>query len=182
MEYEHTPEEREDENALEMYYDRGALNGCPAEEGTLLIARSPDTGEKLCEFIILGDINKVFTEHGIDFSEYDDQFRQTFNDQDFSIRTGIRAAQVRLSQLNEADTEKRELFTQYIYDASFLIMMSAIIQYPEGTSKTDITDDTYLDLVSDDDLSGLIDEAAEIGKPEITAFLMQKMHERKSKL
>lgn len=171
------------EKTLEMYYDGGAISeihGCPAENGTLLIARSPDTDEKLCEFVILGNINKVFTEHGIDFSEYDDMFRQTFNDQDFTMKTGIYAAQVRLRNLGAADEEKRALFEQYIFDAAFLIMMSALIQYPEGTSQKDITDDKYLDLVSDDDLMGLIDEAAELGKPEITAFLMQKLHERQS--
>ena len=50
----------------------------------------------------------------------------------------------------------------------------------EDCTARDIARSPYLDRLSDDDLWDLIDESIIDGKPEITAVLMDKVHERKS--
>ena len=169
---------------LEIYSKNGVLpkmHGSPAEVGTLIVILSSETNEKLCEFVMLGRINKVFTEHGIDFTRYDESFSMNFNSQGFPVKVGFRAAQVRLSQLDESDYEKREFFKQYIANAAFLITLNAVMSYPNPAFDDNIKQTTYLDFVTDDDLLGLIDEAAQLNKPELTAWLMQFNHERKSR-
>ena len=171
---------------LTLYSKDGALpkmHGSSVESGTLIRILSVETNEKLCEFVALGRIGKVFTKRGVDFSKYDELFKQDFNSQRFSLRSGIRAAQFRLkylNELNDTDGEKRELFKQYLENAAFLITLNAIIQYPNETFDDVITGRTYLELVSDDDLLGLIDESARLGKTEVTARLLQYQHERKT--
>ena len=170
---------------LEVYSINGTLpkmHGSPSEFGTLLVVHSAETNEKLCEFVILGKINKVFTEHGVDFTGYDEPFKRDFSSQGFSFKVGLRAAQVRLAGLGEADEEKREFFKEYISNAAFLITLNAVIQYPNPRTDADITEETYLDLITDDDLLGIIDQAAQMGKPEVTVRLLQYQHDKRSEL
>ena len=50
----------------------------------------------------------------------------------------------------------------------------------EDVTARDIAGSPYLDRLSSEDLRDLIDESIIDGKPEITAVLMQKLHERKN--
>lgn len=170
------------ELTLELYSKNGALprmHELTVGTGALLTVLSAETNEKLYEFVILKRIDDMISDHGIDFTEYDELFKPNFNEQRFSIRTGLRAARVRLALLNKEDEEKRAFFEEYIDNAAFLIMMNAIIEYPENSSKNIIMEGTYLDLVTDDTLTMLVDQSAEIGKTEVTARLLQYQSERR---
>lgn len=170
------------ELTLEVYSDNGALpkfHGSPAEVGTLLVVRSSETNEKLCEFVILMKIKKMLTEHGIDLTKYDELFKKDPKSQSFSARVGLRAAQVRLSQLKEEDEEKRGIIKHYISRSVFYLAMDAIIKHPDKIYDHYI-DKAYLDLMYGEDILRLIDQSARSGQTEITAGLMQYYHERKS--
>ena len=167
---------------IEFYLKDGTAprmrNGTPAGIGALLAALSPETNETILEFVILGNVNKIFTEHGFDFTEYDELATQKFNLYNHLI-VKIRASQLRLRYLNESEKEKREHFESFIAEAARLIVLDSIIQYPSKTSDDNIMTDIYLDMIPDDRLPLLIDQTAKINKPEITARLLQYQHERR---
>ena len=170
------------EQTLEVYLNNGALpktHGLPAEAGTLFIARSPETNEKVCEFVILGKVNKVITPRGVDFSEYDRMFRKTFS-AGTDFRKGFRAAHTRLGSPYEPDGEARRFYEEYIAEAACLILLELITQHPDKVSVSGITGGIYLELVTDEGLLKLIDASARSGMTELTAVLMQKLHERRS--
>lgn len=172
------------EQTLEIYLNNGALpksHGLPAENGTLLIARSPETNEIVCEFVILGKITRVFTPNGIDFTEYDKIFHKTFS-QGNAFRNGFKAAEARLRCPFGMDAEKRRYYEEYIAFAASLVLLDIITKRP-GVSVGEITDDftnsIYFGLVDEEGLLKLIDASARAENTELTAFLMQKLREKK---
>ena len=170
------------EQTLEIYLKDGAppkTHGLPAENGTLLIARSPKTDEKVCEFVISGKITKVFTQSGIDFSKYDERFHKTFS-QSNAFRTGFKAAQARLRCPCGMDGETRRSYEEYSAEAACYILLELITQHPDKVTVSGIADGIYLELVTDEGLLKLIDASARAGKTELTAFLMQRRYERRA--
>lgn len=168
---------------LEIYMKDGALPKMvhPVPFGGLLVVRSPETNEKLFEFVLLKRIdNMTFTEQGIDYAEYDELFKDKFSFKGFTWKAGFRAAQVRLQYIDESDKEKREFFKNYTAETAWLIALNSVLHYPNEESDGDIADDTYLDFVTDKELLRLIDKSIEEHKPEVTARLLQYTHERKS--
>ena len=168
---------------LEVYMKDGALPKmvCPVPDGGLVVVLSAETNEKLFEFVMLERVDMFLTEQGIDFAKYDELFKISSNRKysDYN-KDVIRAAQVRLQYVDRSDNEKRELFKKYIVDAAWIIAHNSVTQYPNEYTDGDIAEDTYLDLIPDELLTPLIDEAIQLKKPEVTARLLQYKHERNS--
>lgn len=167
---------------LEVYLNNGALpktHGLPADVGTLFVIRSPETDEKVCEFVILGKVEKVFTPHGIDFTEYDKMFRETFV-QGRRYRIGFRAARTRIENPYGMDEDTRRFYEEYIADAACYFVLELISRHPDRAHLSVSVYEMYSEFINDKGLMKLIDASAMAGMTELTAFLMQKLHEMKS--
>lgn len=96
---------------LEIYSNNGILpirrGSCPAENGTLLLIHSAQTDNILYGFAILGDLSKVLTEHGVDFTEYDKLLKDNTNSYDFDSQTLFLAAWARLRNPIGMDEETK---------------------------------------------------------------------------
>lgn len=168
---------------LEIYSNDGILpirrGSCPAESGTLLLIHSAQTDNILYGFAILGDLSTVLTEHGVDFTEYDKIFKENTNSFDYDSQTLFLAAWARLRNPIGMDEETQEFFKDYVADNAELILLLTIDA--DNTTAGEVAAHPYLELIDDERLLYLIDESAREGKTEITAVLMQKMHERRSR-
>lgn len=150
----------------------------PASEGSLLIARSPETGNILFKFIILGSLDTVFTEHGVDFTEYDNIFKNDDNCKKYGANLTFPAALTRLKCPYEMDEETRGFFRNYVSEHAESMMRNRIKD--PYTSADDIAANHNLELIDDNGILRLIDETAKDGRTEITAVLMQKLNERRN--
>ena len=164
---------------IEIYLKDGVLpvkpGVRPAENGTLLVVRSPETNEVLCKFVLLGSPDIVLTKHGIDFTEYDKMFNDRFLGYCYGLDTTIRAAKVRLHNSVGMSRKTMELLKEYIpmsiaFDIEYMINENSIEELEEYP---------YLDDIDTERFLNLIDYSAQQGKTEMTAVLMQKLHERR---
>ena len=169
---------------LELYLKDGTLpirSGsypAPVSNGALIVVRDPETDEILVEFIRLGDFDTIFTKNGIDFTEYDKNFNNDDHDTRFTDEKKLLAAFKRLQYPIGVDDEKREFFKNYIAEKAALMLIEEIKQ--SYASAETIGRYQYYEHITDEWLLKVIDESANAGKTEITAMLMQILHERKS--
>lgn len=189
---------------LEIYIKKnGALpfeyNGNIAETGTLISVRSCEKGEKdkpLFEFVILQDIGIVFQKDGVDFSEYDatlkrraapknafhyfryDELPVHAANERADTETTMLAAWARVHCPYKLDAETREFYRNYVAEKGEIFLMLGI--YNDITADM-VAEYKFLDMLGEDALLKLIDCSAEEGRTEITAVLLQKLHERKKK-
>lgn len=169
--------------------------GKTAEIGTRIAVRSHEKGEKiLFEFVLLDKLDRVFDKNGIDLSGYDEKLKnRIFNKEgdkygfDFfrydeiplyrdDTETTMLAAWTRCHYPYQLDEGTREIFGNYVAEKGERFLMNGIY---EGIGAGDAAEYMFLDLIGNDALLRLIDRSAEEGRTEITAALMQKLHERK---
>lgn len=174
---------------LEVYIKNDALpigrGVSPADDGTLLVVRSPETNKSLLELVILGSLDMIFTDHGIDFTEYDKKFIEYVRtDEDHARHTAminmLAAAVSRLRHPIGMSAETMEFYKDYASHLAGLIIKMTILLFPD-TAAPEIAEHPYLQLVDDKGILELIDLVANKGKTEITAVLMQELNERRNR-
>lgn len=169
---------------LEVHLKNGKLpfkhDTYPADIGTLLVVRSPQTDKIICQFVLLESPDDVvLTENGADFTKYDERLKNPDPDFDYDSDLTSRAARVRLHDPAGMSAETFAFFKDIVsrntaFDVSLKISS-------ERCTASDIAEYPYLDDIDNERFLSLINYSAEKGKPEITAVLMQKMHERRSR-
>lgn len=137
-------------------------------EVTLMI-RSAETNEILYELDLSYNLTEFFSELGID-TETHNGFHNRFlryNDVLFSARSSLR----RFPNTNESVFEPLK---RYISDLSALNILEII----DERNYEELWKYPYFDDIEDKRLLNLTDYSAKQGATEITALLMQKLHER----
>lgn len=164
------------EGALEIISNGGTLPApledlfLAGEPGICLTVRSAETNKILYELFLVGDFDNVFTASGINTekAEYFHYYMQ-FKDKCIS-------ACDRLHDHSELCGDALELLKQYASN----IMAFNVTELIETGNSAELGEFPYFDNIYTERFSSLIDYSAQKGTAEITAFLMRKMHERRS--
>lgn len=155
------------------------LDRLPNFSGDTIIVRSFKTGGEVFRFTAAGQYitpDKIFTGHGIDPEAYDNVIKEQ-RDDDMILGENdlfLKAAKTRTASPICMDKEKLEYFKDYVsvkYKAIFLYRL-------EEYGIDSLEDITYLDKINDERFTELARKTAEAGLIELTAALMQKLHER----
>ena len=170
------------------------LYGRPAEEGTLLAVRSYDTKEVLFELVVFEGIENIFTENGFDLPLYDRILKNKISKKRKNSRqyvlniTLLRllngsqdvlfdGALARLRYPRQLDENIQAIFESYAAEQAEEKLKNMITE-PSNDAHT-IASHSYLELIDNDGILRLIDASAQAGRTELTAELMQRLHERK---
>lgn len=166
---------------LEFYYKDGSSPFSrffrPAEEGTLMIARDHETGEQLFEFVIIDSIDNIFTEHGIDFTEYDNKLKHTFgfNHKDFNRYLAFFALRVRLRCQYGLNEEKRRVLEEKLSAQACMFAWTAAVKAKENDEFFKFP---YFHLIDVKMMFEMIKVSAAHNRTEVTAFLMKTLLEQ----
>lgn len=163
--------------------------------GTVISVRLFEKGEKektLFEFAALDEIDSIFQKDGFYFSEYDKKLKHVILDDDeteffrydeiplisdpYDTHTKMLAAWTRCHYPYKLYEEAREIYKDFVAETGKIHLTEMIY---DGVSAVEIAKFKYLDMIGDDALSKLIDLSAQECRTEITAVLMQKLHERR---
>ena len=164
---------------LTIYLDDGHLRfegDDPVPDNTIVTVLSAETNELLFEFVKFGGFGKIFTMHGVDFTEYDLMFRSKKGENAYYKAL---AAWYRLLYPIGMNDEKREMIKSYASRHSESALRGMISGDTSSADK--IAESPFLKLIDDERLARLIDKSTKHKKPELTALLMQELHERKTK-
>lgn len=145
---------------------------------TFSLLRS-ETGEVMQRFVILDNLDMIFTEHGVDFTKYDAMFGKCDLSNDCDLKNMFDAACVRLQYPYKMTEETREFLRHFTeeYAGRFLTLMIKDSEFDaEKVSRF-----PYLKLISGEELLSIADRSAEYGKTEITAVLMREMNKRRGR-
>lgn len=141
------------------------------EPGVCLTVRSAETNKILYELLLVGDFDKVFTESGIN-TEKAEFFHYYMQFKDKCI-----SAHDHLQDHSELCGDALELLKQYVSN----IMVFKVIELIETGNPAEIEEFQYFDNIYTERFSSLIDYSAQMRTPEIIAFLVQKLTERRSR-
>lgn len=148
--------------------------GCwPGDKNSILVARSPETDEVLLRFVMLGTPDMVFPGNGIDFTEYDNIFKDREFNHYNDLLMLLQAAEMRLDFPVGMSADTLLFFRNYVSDK-----YKSLFYFSEAYLTDDLDEFPYLDKINNKDLMEIIDRCARFGLTELTAVLMQKLHER----
>lgn len=166
---------------IEMYLKNGTLPFKPdtfiAPQGTLIIIRSPETNEILYQYVLFGSGGNVLGKHGIDFTKYDEEFKDpgfSYGLDDFEMT--FQAARVRLHNPAGMSAETYAFYKDYVSEKTMLAVSEMI-----GSGKytaSGIAEYPYLDDIDNKRFLSLIDHSVHHGTTEITEMLIQIMLKR----
>ena len=176
---------------------------------TKLVVRSLETGKILYQFVVFNCFETVLTEHGVDFTEYDKLFFDPSVTNIEAARTRIHhpiglskeTSEHLKDYLSEAVSEQLKSllcersfnfddFKEHLNELKVKAIIELIPDFetaklPEVTEALmkhlykKINDIDSFDKVSDSELMEITEYSARQGMTELTALLMQKLHERK---
>lgn len=147
----------------------------PVGRGALLSVRCAETDELLFKFAVIGCVGKVFTPHGVDFTEYD---KKLVNSRRYGLprrSAALYSVLARLSWPVGLSGEIRRAFLSCALEKAEPILLSKI-RDPE-TPMEKLAEHPYYDFMNRDGMLRLIDESARAGKTEVTAMLMQRLRD-----
>lgn len=148
--------------------------GCwPGDKNSILVARSPETDEVVLRFVMLGTPDMVFPGNGIDFTEYDNMFTDREFNHYNDLLMLLQAAEMRLEFPVGMSADTLEFFKKYVSDK-----YKNLFYFSEAYLTGNTDEFPYFDKINNEDLMEIIDRCARSGLTEMTAFLMQKLHER----
>lgn len=163
---------------IEVYLKDGTFPfypGCwPGDKTSILVARSPETDEVLLRFVMLGTPDMVFPGNGIDFTEYDNMFADREFNHYNDLLLLLQAAEMRLGFPVGMSADTLLFFQNYVSDK-----YKNLFYFSEAYLTSNIDEFPYLDKINNKDLMEIIDRCAHFGLTELTAVLMQKLHERR---
>lgn len=169
---------------------------CPVRGGVSLDVYSFETGELLFRAVDCSKIGSVFTDRGMDTEEYDRILSLTISKRGGQLtevsagnldpgiintaltKWTVKAAAARLEYPYKLSGEMTESLTDFL-----LLYAETVIRVmirDRNASAYEVFKAPELEKVNDEGLLRLITESAELGKPEVTAVLMQKLHDRKN--
>lgn len=151
--------------------------GCSHTElYTILIVRSEETGEILFKFVVFETPSEVLTEHGVDFKEYDKRFHDIFF---YKHLIYVEAARIRMLYPIGLNKEAFEYLKDYVSEQTTRQIKHQIDHFYKSHELTiNINEFPHFDEINSKHFMELIDYSAQKGATEITALLMQKLHER----
>lgn len=170
---------------MTVYSDKGEvffkISGDPISVlGSKITVRSLETGKTLFEIIRLDSRISVFTERGIDFTEYDKIFKEDHRQAERRVLyAAFKAAMTRLEYPYQLTEDAKKTVSEYVRKHAGCVLLSKIKNGELDAER--VREFPYMEFISDNELLAIIDITAGNGNGEITAVLMWEMNERRKR-